>query len=140
MPTTGCVSRRRAIDPKNFASPNANTAPSYATIHPPRPVGVRATPTAREVLERSRAAPPLTVRTRPARSTAKVGVHADGPGVATGRVGAVGGGGNATPKNRGPVMRPSRRASASENELTLYELRKRPLSSRAPAITTGLYV
>ena len=37
-------------------------------------------------------------------------------------------------------MRPSRCASAAENVLTLYEFRNCPFASRAPVITTGLYV
>ena len=45
MPTIGWFSRMPPVDPKNAASPKANTPPSRATSQYPLPVGVAAMPT-----------------------------------------------------------------------------------------------
>src|SRR5688500_18894319 len=45
MATTGLLSRRSPVDPKNSASPNEKTPPSPPVVQYPLPVGVGAMPT-----------------------------------------------------------------------------------------------
>src|SRR5688500_12604485 len=96
-----------------------NTPPSSATAQLPRPLIVRATPTAVSVCDVKYCTLPPAAYTRPPRSTPTTASHGDPDGATAARGLAAGGFGIFTDVKRGPKPRPSMTPSFRSNDKTL---------------------